>query len=74
MTTGSFQPIHKAAPLPSEVAPIKRHCTCCGQLATFRYIGTQYFPKPISTLRPGSKTSITLWTCDVCATTLSNLE
>lgn len=74
MTTGSLQPTREAAPLPSEVAPIKRRCTCCGEFATFRYIGTQYFPKQISTLRPGSKSSLTLWTCDTCATTLSNLE
>jgi hypothetical protein len=56
------------------VASLTRHCTCCGQLSTFQYIGTQYFPSQVTALRPGGKTSLTLWTCNYCATTLSNLE
>jgi hypothetical protein len=61
-------------PSPSSVPPVTHYCTCCGQRSTFRYIGTQHFPKQVTTLRPGSSASLTLWTCGTCSTTLSNLE
>ncbi len=54
-------------------SPVIHRCTSCNELALFHYIGTQHWPKAIVEGRPDRKASVTLWTCSVCSTTLSDL-
>lgn len=57
-----------------KAASVIYRCTSCGELAIFHYIGTQHWPKAIVEGRPDRKPSLTLWTCSVCSTTLSDLK
>jgi RNase P subunit RPR2 len=54
-------------------AVVEAHCPNCGHITLFRYAGEQKCPPQVAELL-GLPTSISLWHCDNCNSTLSEID
>jgi hypothetical protein len=58
---------------PTEPAPMCAHCPNCDKSTVFSYCGAQRFPREAAR-RAGLPTTLHLWNCTRCHSTISHLE